>query len=248
MATYFNKNDENPIYSQEITGGKFTGSWEDKSGKVVEDYITRRLKEAHDSEIVGGSYADEWLHLQRADGKNIDINVTVAPATYDYDMVFYGIRVDGVLCTEPDLLMQYKESPTETKVEAGIAIRSVASVLENVSNNNSTFQVTFEFNGYRITQPVRNIDKEYFTYSGQLLTLNIPEGQTAEDIVAWVDVSEIFKRRATSKEITASFTPAKIGDNVPQKVSKTLSTKITNEVINLIYGGDVIIKQNTIEV
>lgn len=247
MAIYSEKSSDNLIYSNELTNGKFTESWNDKSGKLVEDYITIRLKEAHDSQITGGSYSNEVLTLNKANGDSINIDVTVAPATYDFDMIFYGLRVNGVVCTDPTLLMQYKEDP-KTTVEAGIAIRSVASISDKINNNNSTFQVTFEFNGYKLTSPVRNIDKSYFVYSGQTLLLNIPEGENAEDVVAWIDVSDLFKRRVSDGQIKASFTPSKIGETTFNKVEKTLHTKITNEVIKLMYGGDVILEQKWVPV
>ena len=248
MAIHYEYDSENPIYSQELINGKFTETWNERSGEAVEDYITRRLKEAHENEIVGGKYENETLTLTKASGKNpVEISVTVAPATYDFDMVFYGLRVDGVICTDAELLMQYKDNP-QTKVEAGIAIRSVAQILNKVNNNDSTFQVTFEFNGYKLTSPIRNIDKDYFVYVGQNLNLNIPEGQDVSDVVAWADVSELFKKRVSGQQIKASFTPAKIGDTEFSKVEKTLSTKITNEVIKLKYGGDVITKQKSVQV
>ena len=247
MAIYSEKNSDNLIYSNELTNGKFTESWNDKSGKLVEDYITIRLKEAHDGQITGGSYSNEVLTLNKANGDSINIDVTVAPATYDFDMIFYGLRVNGVVCTDPTLLMQYKDDP-KTIVEAGIAIRSVASISDKINNNNSTFQVTFEFNGYKLTSPVRNIDKNYFVYSGQTLLLNMPEGEKAEDVVAWVDVSDLFKRRVSEGQIKASFTPSKIGESVFNKIEKTLHTKITNEVIKLMYGGDVITKQKQVQI
>ena len=53
----------------------------------------------------------EVLTLNKANGDSINIDVTVAPATYDFDMIFYGLRVNGVVCTDPTLLMQYKEDP-----------------------------------------------------------------------------------------------------------------------------------------
>ena len=89
MAIYSEKSSDNLIYSNELTNGKFTESWNDKSGKLVEDYITIRLKEAHDSQITGGSYSNEVLTLNKANGDSINIDVTVAPATYDFDMIFF---------------------------------------------------------------------------------------------------------------------------------------------------------------
>ena len=215
-----------------------TTSWEEKSGKNVEDYITRRLNQA----IVGGRYKDTKLILTKGDGEDLDeITITLAPTTYDYGMVFFGIRVNGKVYNSESLLMQYKKD--STVVEAGIAIRSVAQTLDNISNNNGRFNVTFTFNGNKCTREVRNINKDYFTELGNNFVLNFPEGINGEEVVVWVDISELFKKRTSGAKITAEFTPPD-----QNKVSTQLNTSITNEVIELKYVGDVISKQNYAQV
>lgn len=216
-----------------------TVNWDQKSGQNVEDYITRRLNNS----IIGGKYEGTNLILTKGNGEDLPgIPITVAEATYDYGIVFYGLRVNGVVHTESELLMQYVNDD-KTKVEAGIAIRSVAQVLDNINNNNGRFKVIFDFNGLKQESFVRNIDKNYFEYTGDICNLKIPEGVNAEDIVSWVDITSLFKKKASGNKITVSFTPPE-----KDKLQVTLNMNIINEVIKLIYNGDIIIKQGSIQV
>jgi hypothetical protein len=125
--------------------------------------------------------------------------------------VFYGLRVNGTVHTGQDLLMQYVDGNSDesknTKVEAGIAIRSVAQVLDNISNNNGRFNLIFTFNGLRCEGQARNVSKDYFISAGSDYALNIPEGSNAEDIVSWVDITSLFKKRSTGNKVSVSFTP-----------------------------------------
>ena len=74
-----------------------TVNWDQKSGQNVEDYITRRLNNS----IIGGKYEGTNLILTKGNGEDLPgIPITVAEATYDYGIVFYGLRVNGVVHTE----------------------------------------------------------------------------------------------------------------------------------------------------
>jgi hypothetical protein len=120
---------------------KFKVSWEGKSGKNVEDYITRRLKEIDGHNIVQGSYDtdSETLTLTKADGSTVEAEVTVQTPTYIYGIISYGIRIDGVVYKDPKVLMQYRNG---RKIELGIAIRSVAERSGKQSTINKPFDVT----------------------------------------------------------------------------------------------------------
>lgn len=214
-------------------------SWDQRTGQNVEDYITRRLNNS----IIGGKYEGTNLILTKGNGEEMPgIPITVAEATYDYGIVFYGLRVNGTVHTETNLLMQYVNDQ-DTTVEAGVAIRSVAQVLDNINNNNGRFKIVFDFNGLRQESFVRNIDKDYFEYVGDICKLKIPEGTDPETIISWVDVTSLFKKKASDKKISVSFTPPE-----KDKMQIELNMTIVNEVIKLIYNGDVIVKQNYIQI
>jgi len=92
--------------------------WEGKTGIEVEDFISRNL-------ITGGTYdaTSEKLSLIKGDESTIDITVSVQTPTYIYGIINYGVRVDGTVYKDQELLMQYREG---RKIELGIAIQSVA--------------------------------------------------------------------------------------------------------------------------
>ena len=46
-------------------------AWEQRSGRAVEDFITRKLENLDDSQIVGATYAGTTLTLQKADNSVI---------------------------------------------------------------------------------------------------------------------------------------------------------------------------------
>jgi hypothetical protein len=78
------------------------------------------------------------LILTKKDGTELPgIDIIVAEPSYDYSIIFYGIRINGVVYdnSTESILTQYINKD-KTKVEAGIAIRSVAQILDNVNNNN----------------------------------------------------------------------------------------------------------------
>ena len=212
-------------------------SWEGKTGAEVEDFISKRLAKP----IGSMTYTNTTLTLFNPEGDVITSTpITVAEANYDYSIVFYGLKVNGVVHTGQNLLMQCKD---DTVVEAGIAIRSVAQVLDNVSDNNGRFKVSFEFNGSKCDGYARNISKDYFTLSGNDYILHQPEGVDLESVIAWVDISSIFKKRSTGDKVTVSFIPPG-----KERLQATLETTITNEVIRLLYNGDVVIDQTSVKV
>ena len=212
-------------------------SWEGKTGVEVEDFISRRLAKP----IGSMTYTDTTLTLLNPEGDVIaSTPITVAEANYDYSIVFYGLKVNGVVHTGQNLLMQYKD---DTVVEAGIAIRSVAQVLDNVSDNNGRFKISFEFNGLKCDGYARNISKDYFTLSGNDYILYPPADVDIESVIAWVDISSLFKKRSTGDKVTVSFIPP-----AKERLQATLNTVVTNEVIDLIYNGDVVIDQNSVKV
>jgi hypothetical protein len=56
-----------------------------------------------------------------------------------------------------------------------------------------------------------------------------------------VDVTSLFQKKAIDKQIKVNFTPP--GKN---KLESIFNSKITNEIINLVYKGDTIIKENNV--
>lgn len=218
-------------------------SWQDRTGQEVEDFVCRHL-------IIDGEYdvdAQE-LHLKREGNEDIIFPVTVQAPTYIYGIIVYGIRLDGKVYTTKDLLMQYRSG---RKVELGIAIRSVAERSGKQSTVTKPFDVKIDMVNdnktvrQSINAEVYPTSHEYFQMEGTNLVLNIPDGANVSDIIAWVDVTEMFTKSFKNYTFAASF--EQVTENVNRTYSHTLDMNIVNEVINLIYSGEVITNNNYIE-
>lgn len=218
----------------------FKEPWESKSGMEVEDFITRNL-------IVDGNYdgTSEVLALTKADGSTIDIPVSVQTPQYLYGIILYGVRLDGTVYNGSEMLMQYRDG---RKVELGIAIQSVADRSGTQSTVNKPFDVTIKFNNQNVVKQVYPISHEYFVIEGGGLRLNIPEGVNAEDVVVWIDVTELFKKSFKNRTFEASFRQMNQETNTMVTYSNSLATSITNEVINLTYLGEVVVHNNYIQI
>ena len=216
----------------------FDTPWEGKTGMAVEDFITRNL-------IKSGTYdtENETLSLVKGDDSTIDITVSVQQPTYLYGIINYGVRVDGTVYNGNELLMQYRDG---RKIELGIAIQSAADRSGKQSTVQKPFSVTIKFNNNTKVVSIYPVSHEYFKTEGGNLVLDFPEGVNAEDAVVWVDVTEFFKKSFKDKKFETSFRQAD-NEGVTQTYKNTLNTNITNEVINLTYSGEVIIRNTSID-
>ena len=217
----------------------FEELWENHSGMEVEDFITRNL-------IVDGNYDgnSEVLSLMKADGKAIEIPVSVQTPTYIYGIICYGVRLDGTVYNGNEMLMQYRDG---RKVELGIAIQSVADRSGTQTTVQKPFNVTIKFNNQSVVKQVYPISHEYFVTEGTGVRLNIPEGTNAADVVAWVDVTDMFKKSFKGKTFEVSFKQLDAESGTMVTYESELATVITNEVINLTYLGEVVVHNNYIQ-
>lgn len=223
-------------YVNTITG--LDVPWEGKTGIEVEDFISRNL-------IKSGTYdaTSEKLSLVKGDDSTIDITVSVQTPTYIYGIINYGVRIDGVVYKDQELLMQYRDGK---KIELGVAIQSVADRSGTQATVQKPFNVTIKFNNASKIVSIYPISHEYFKTEGGNLVLNIPEDANADDIVVWIDVTEFFKKSFKNKTFETSFKQIN-SEGVTETFKHILSTSITNEVINLTYSGDIIINSNSID-
>jgi hypothetical protein len=72
-------------------------AWEQRSGRAVEDFITGKLENLDDSQIVGATYAGTTLTLQKADNSVITCEVAVVDPTYTYGIKIYGLDYNGTI-------------------------------------------------------------------------------------------------------------------------------------------------------
>ena len=216
-------------------------SWQDRSGQQVEDAITRSVISR-----VNYDQATEKLSLTRLDGSVLETTVSAVSPSYIYGIIVYGIRIDGGKAHNAEtLLMQYRDGK---KIEVGIAIKSVADRTGTQNTINKPFDVTIKFNNSNKVVTVYPINHKYFKTEGTGIVLDIPEGEKADDVVVWIDITEFFKKSCSNKKIEASFKQIDLEDKTTKTYSNTLQTSITNEVINLVYKGDAVITNNKVDV
>lgn len=217
-------------------------SWEGKSGKQVEDLISRRIKQ---NTITGMTYTGTTLTITKEDGSFF--NATVAPIepTYDTNVILYGFRIDGEDIKTGDFVIQgNKQGRT---IEAGIAIRNIAIMGDSVSNINKTFKATISFAGEdkpsnnTVITNVRSIDKSNFTEQGGQVYLT----QEGVHNIVWVNITELFVSQFSNGTFQVSIQNPLVSDDL---IQHTCSYKITNEVVYLSYNGDIITNQTSISI
>lgn len=238
---------------------KIGDSWENQTGKLVEDFICRNI-------IVGGNYEGDILTLYKGgmeDGTpigSIEIPVSVVTPTYLYDIVFYGIKVvetlingdtESTIYNGESALLQYTSS---RKMYAGIAVRSITQQGDRITNYTKRFDVNIQFTDSNIpviSESILSTNYEYFVQASDRYIINIPEGESIDDIVQWVDITDLFTTSFKEKKLKVSMTNL-VTDIDGSIVSKTsvseLSTNISNDIIILTYNGSVIINQPLVQI
>lgn len=233
-----------------------TEDWQDHTGQEVEDFVCRNF-------ITGGEYdsVEEKLHLFRKGNDDIEIDVSVQQPYYDYGIILYGIKINGVVQpATQNILTQYRD---DVNIELGIAIKSVSIRSEQETNINKPFNLTANLISNDRNKSVRQsiildkvypISHEYFKLENGNLVLNIPEGESAKDIVVWRSVKDLFKKSFQDCTIECSFTQPDSQNNII-KYSDILGTSsdenvpgtnITNEIIKLVYKQGVTISDTKV--
>lgn len=220
--------------------------WEGHSGQEVEDFVCRHI-------ITGGEYnsQEQKLYLHRKGNTSLSMDVTVETPVYIYGMILYGIRLDGKdIKTGSELLMQYRSG---RKVELGVAIQSVAERSGKQSTINKEFDLTIDMITNNESQSVKQTLKttarptshEYFKTEGTNLVLDFPENVDLNTAISWIDVTKMFTKSFKNYTFNAYF--EYVEDSQVRKVSNSLNMNIINEVIKLVYNGDIIINNNYIQ-
>jgi hypothetical protein len=82
---------------------------------------------------------------------------------------------------------------------------------------------------------------------GTNLVLTAPEGTDIANVIAWVDVTEFFKKSFKKYTFEVSFKYMDIDENKQKTASHLLNMDLTNEVINLTYSGSIVVNNNYIQ-
>lgn len=159
-------------------------AWEGKTGKEVEDFISRRLKNPLGSEI---TYAGETLTIYNPEGDPIASGqVTVVPPNYYTVVSFPQLVVNGTTYTS-DIEVNYTSSSTFV---AGINVKTYYESSGNIYDLSNKVSVVFYIEGT----------------TDQLIVNNIVPNKNTDDTLQYIDITPLFQKNLQGAKIKASVT------------------------------------------
>ena len=157
-------------------------SWEGKTGKEVEDFISRRLKQPIGSNI---TYENQTLTIYNPEGDAIASGqVTVVPPNYVTDITFSQISVNGTVYTN-NVEVNYTDS---MKFLAGVNVKTFYESTGKIYNLSSKVDVVFYIDGT----------------TEQLIVPNIIPN--ADDSLQFIDITPLFQRNLQNVKVKARVT------------------------------------------
>jgi hypothetical protein len=143
--------------------------------------------------------------------------------------MLYGVRVDGAtVYTEANANLLTSYVPGK-KFELGVVLYATVTTsqtLDRVGNFDVKIQFGSKNNVYKVST---------VPYSACVITNGVITGVTIPtEEIAWVDITELFVNTQTKQKISAI-----VQDNT--EIKDTLEISITNDVISLVYAGDIIV-------
>lgn len=211
----------------------FDESWDNNhTGQEVEDFITTKLIEADGEKITNMSYVDQQLILHKANGNTIKTEVSVITPKYYYGIKLYGIRIDSdndKIYTAANTQVTIQYTP-ERKIEAGVILYAISQT-SNINDQIGPFDVKFQLGNQRGVFKVNNIPyKDCITDSNNAITGVVYPDPVAN--IAWIDITSLFTVTQTNANLSATVVKS---DTI---VTDTLSLRITNQKIDLVYNTD----------
>ena len=175
------------IYEGYDTLNTITGldvPWEGKTGKEVEDFISRRLKNPLGSVI---EYANETLSIKNPEGEVIASGqVTVVPPNYNTVITFPQLIVNGVT-KDSNVEINYTETTTFV---AGINVKTYYESSGNIYDLSNRLSVTFYIEGT----------------TDQLIVTNIVPNKHTDDSLQYIDITPLFQKNMQGAQIKATVT------------------------------------------
>lgn len=218
--------------------------WDGHSGMEVEDFISRKIEDAENAEVVQMQYdqATGTLTLLKQGGEKVETEVSVIPPTYSYGILVYGVMLDNdsskiYTAANSSLLMQYN---SDRNVKIGIAMYAVATT-SVTTDRIGPFNVKISYGTQSGTYRVSNIKYDQCIIdpsTGEITGVNISSDEIATKL-AWIDATNLFTKSQQAKKITATV----VDD--PDTTS-TLDLPITTEVISLSYNGAIVLNSNLV--
>ena len=211
----------------------FDESWDNNhTGQEVEDFITTKLMEADGEKITNMSYVDQQLILHKANGDTVKTEVSVITPKYYYGIKLYGIRIDSdndkiYTTANTEVTIQYTP---ERKIEAGVILYAISQT-SNINDQIGPFDVKFQLGTQRGIFKVNNIPyKDCITDNNNAITGVVYPDPVAN--IAWIDITSLFTVTQTNANLSATVVKS---DTI---VTDTLSLRITNQKIDLVYDTD----------
>lgn len=175
------------IYEGYDTLNTITGldvPWEGKTGKEVEDFISRRLEKPLGETI---TYDNETLTIYNPDGKAIASGqITVVPPTYSTDVKFAQLVVNGTV-NNADVSVNYTETSTFV---AGINVKTYYEVSGKYYNLSNRVSVVFSIEGT----------------TDQLIVNNIVPNKLDDDSLQMIDITPLFQKNMQGVTVKATVT------------------------------------------
>ena len=171
-------------YDQLNTIKELETEWDGKTGKEVEDFICRRLKNPLGENI---TYENSILTIYNPEGEAIaQGNVTVVPPNYTTELQFSQLLVNNQI-KENDVEVNYTES---TIFKAGINIKTFYESTGNFYDLSSKVSITFYIEGT----------------TDQLIVDNVSPNKRDDDSLQFMDITSLFQTNRQGATLKATVT------------------------------------------
>lgn len=159
-------------------------AWEGKTGKEVEDFISRRLQNPLGTNI---TYENSVLTIYNPEGDPIaQGNVTVVPPHYTTELTIPQLLVNGNV-KESDVEINYTESIT---FKAGINVKTFYESTGKFYDLSSKVSITFYIEGT----------------TDQLIVDNISPNKKEDNSLQFIDITSLFQKNTQGAVLKATVT------------------------------------------
>ena len=198
----------------------FGDEWHGKSGKVVEDFISRELLKG----IKSMDYRDSNLYLERYNGEILQKEITMVPPNYVTEIKVQELIINGVPYTN-SAEVNYTESSI---FRVGFNLKTYYETLGNFYNLLNKVDITFSIVGTTDFLIVKNIDPNKFD----------------DDSLQYVDITPIFQKNMSGATLRATVTVNNItsesdfqGITIHKIELNTDSTTVDNKTVVFNISG-----------
>ena len=225
----------------------YTEEWDGKAGDWVEDAVTKALDE-HDVRIEKTETykidsleytLDNELIIHQGENQQ-KVTIEVLPSTYNYGVFIYALQVDNNPLILRDQSVQNVQFNKDKTYKLGVAAFSTISN-KNTADRDTYLPIKFTYGGRSFSTNIKTTPSKYFTQNSEGVVTSITIPDDSEDVVKWIEVSDLFAKTYTNGYIKAEITPDAVQSDsttVTGVYSDTFTTPITLQVISLEYKSN----------